>query len=179
MFSAEALSAVRPLRISLTAAFSEFGVTPAEARIFDVAGVRLHGERDQQTLDGDEAVAGLLGQLLRGGEDLGRGACEIELPGSAAADLRQRRERALDTCQRVRGRPPAAAIRLDAMPSGSSRRTLRMCSGVNCWCPSASAKVCADWMKPRTRSVYFSRFHGCVSPRARSPARSAGRTAQD
>ena len=33
-----------------------------------------------------------------------------------------------------------------------------MCSGENCWCPSRVASDCADWMKPRARSVYFSIF---------------------
>src|SRR5258707_10509945 len=34
----------------------------------------------------------------------------------------------------------------------------RSCSGENCWCPSRTASDCADWMKPRARSVYFSIF---------------------
>ena len=43
------------------------GVTPASARILRCRRVLLHGEREQQPLDGDVAIAGLLGELLGGG----------------------------------------------------------------------------------------------------------------
>ena len=55
----------------------------------------LHGQRLQQPLDGDEAVAGFLGQIFRGGEDLGERLRQIELP-VAAFDLRLRFECRLD-----------------------------------------------------------------------------------
>src|SRR5262249_3000459 len=52
--------------------------------------------------------------------------------------------------------PPAALIRRAARPSSSSISTFSRCSGVNCWLPSRRASDCADWMKPRARSVNFS-----------------------
>ena len=33
---------------------------------------------------------------------------------------------------------------------------------MNCWWLRESAMVCADWMKPRTRSEYFSIFISCL-----------------
>src|SRR6267143_474590 len=53
--------------------------------------------------------------------------------------------------------------------SGSSSSTLSRCSGANCWCPSRRARLCADWTKPRARSVYFSK--SMVSPSACPAAR--------
>ena len=52
----------------------------------DVGGLGrlLHGERGQQPLDRDEAVAGLLGDLLGGGEDLRERLRQIELAGAAS-----------------------------------------------------------------------------------------------
>ena len=67
-----------------------------------------------------------------------------------------------------RERPPALSIRPAARPSSSSRRTLRICSGVNCWWFSRIASDWALWMKPRARSVYFSRF--IIFPSGPGPA---------
>jgi hypothetical protein len=49
-----------------------------------------------------------------------------------------------------------------------------MCSGENCWWPSRTASDCADWIKPRARSVYFSIFIAYFpQPAAQPGARSA------
>ena len=40
---------------------------------------------------------------------------------------------------------------------------------MNCWCPSRSASDWADWMKPRARSVYFSRFISDLLDRRTGP----------
>ena len=84
----------------------------------DLAGlaVLLEREREQQPLDGDEAVAGLLGDLLGVVEQpRGRGR-QIDLAGAAAGHLRHLAERRLDrrqapaaNCRRSgrSGRPPA------------------------------------------------------------------------
>ena len=55
----------------------------------------FHRQRLQQALDGDEAVAGLAGQLLRGGEHFGERLRQVEL-AVAAFDARQRLECRLD-----------------------------------------------------------------------------------
>src|SRR4030088_169535 len=54
--------------------------------------------------------------------------------------------------------PPARSIRPPARPSLSSSSAFSRCSGENCWWPSRIASDCADWMKTRARSVYFSIF---------------------
>ena len=78
--------------------------------------VLLQREREQQPLDGDEAVAGLLGDLLGVVEQpRGRGR-QIDLAGAAARHLRHLAERRFDRAQGLRancrrsgrsGRPPA------------------------------------------------------------------------
>ena len=106
-FSAEAESAVRPLRNASMAALRFCGVTPARARIF--AGVALLVERDceQQPLDGDEAVAGLLGDLLR--------LVENRAPAPGPDRPARRRRPTPSAAWRARPRPPAA-------PRGNCRR---------------------------------------------------------
>ena len=56
----------------------------------------LERERKQQPLDGHETVAGLLARLLGGIEDPRQGGIEINLPGTAAGDLRAFGEHCLD-----------------------------------------------------------------------------------
>ncbi len=58
-------------------------------------GAARHGQRQQQIFGGDEAVAGLLGDLLGIVEQLGRVGRQIDL-ARLALDLRQLGERALD-----------------------------------------------------------------------------------
>ena len=105
------------------------------------AGVLLHGEREQQPLDGDERVAGLLGDLLGRVENLGRRRRKVKL-ARAAAKLSAARQAPARSPQAPRAAlPPARSISPAASPSVSSRSTFRMCSGVNCWWPAASAPV--------------------------------------
>ena len=101
----------------------------------DLAGlaVLLQRQRQQQPLDGDEAVAGLLAGLLGGVEHARQRRVEIDLAGAAAGDLRPLGERRLDRLQApARELPPERSIRPAASPSGSSSRTLSRCSGANC-----------------------------------------------
>ena len=93
-------------------------------------GVLLDRERQQQPLDGDEGVAGLLGGLLGGGRTRApaRGV-EMRLAGAAARDLRQLvRARPRSRASASRGSPPARSISpaqalpgRRAAPSGGAR----------------------------------------------------------
>ena len=69
----------------------------------DLAGVAVlfKRNREQQPLDGDVAVAGLLGDLLGVVEQPRGGLRQIDLAGPAARDLRQLAERFLDAAQRL------------------------------------------------------------------------------
>ncbi len=81
----------------------------------------------------------------------------------------------------MRELPPAALIRPAASPSSSSSRTFRRCSGVKRWCPSRRASDWADWMKPRDRSVYFSKSMMRLflsSARLQGPVRAPGKRRQ-
>ena len=64
---------------------------------------------EQQPLDGDEAVAGLLGGLFRGVERARQFRRQIDLPGAAARNLRQLVERVLGRFQ-DRARIAAGAV---------------------------------------------------------------------
>ena len=77
----------------------------------DLAGlaVLLERQRQQQPLDGDEAVAGLLGDLLRLVEHARERGIEIDLSGPAARHLRALGERRLDGGKRL-ARAPAGAV---------------------------------------------------------------------
>ena len=87
----------------------------------------LHRHRQQQTLDGDERVAGLLGDSLGGLEHARGGGVEIELAGARALDFRQLGERQLDRGERV-ARIAAGAVdqagrqALPRRPAGLSAR---------------------------------------------------------
>ena len=71
----------------------------------DLAGfaVLLQRERQQQPLDGDETVAGLLAGLLGGGEDARGAGREVDLAGAAARHFRDFAERGLDRLQSLAG----------------------------------------------------------------------------
>ena len=90
-----------PCASASIAALRVCGVTPALAE--DLAGlaVLLHREREQQPLDGDEAVAGLLAGLLGGVEHPRQRRIEIDLAGAAAGNLGPLGERRLDGGQRL------------------------------------------------------------------------------
>ena len=76
---------------------------------FSGLAVLLEREREQQPLDRDEAVAGLLGDLLGLVEDPRHGGCEIDLSGAAARHLGQLGERRLDGRERL-ARTAAGAV---------------------------------------------------------------------
>ena len=160
---------MRPLRTSLIDLVQRLRRDAGLGEDVGGLGRLLHGQRLQQPLDGDEAVAGLLGQFLGGREHLGQRLRQIEL-AVAAFDARQRLERRLDAELDVarRGRRRARSATRPS-PSSSSTSTFSRCSGVNCWWLRESAMVCADWMKPRTRSEYFSMFID-LSPFRHRPA---------
>ena len=69
----------------------------------------LHRERQQKPLDGDEQVAGLLGDLLGIVEQARRRRRHVELAGSRPFDLGQFRKRRFDLGQRL-ARVPAGPV---------------------------------------------------------------------
>ncbi len=90
-----------------------------------------HRQRQEQPLDRDIAVAGLLGDLFRLVEDARQLGAEIDLPGAAALDLGLLgRARRRPPPARPAGSPPAARIRLAQSPSLSSSSTFKRCSGM-------------------------------------------------
>ena len=178
-FSAEALSAVRPLRRSSMAPFSVCGVTPALARmraaLVSFSSARASSSRSTVTKLSPAFWAIFSAPSKTRAVAGARYTCPAPDPptfGSLA--------RASSVCfSASRARPPALSMSPDASPSPSSSSTLRMCSGVNCWLPSRRAIACADCTKPRARSVNFSKFilclHGDRVPKRRGSAReSAG-----
>ena len=88
-----------------------------------------HGQRQQHALDRDEAVAGLLCDLLGLVEQacgLGR---QVQLAGTAALDLRQLGQRRLGRVERALRIAARGLDQLAASPSASSSSTLSTCSG--------------------------------------------------
>ena len=108
-FSADAESAVRPLRRSSMAPFSACGLTPGIGEDLSGLGRLVHRQREQQPLDRDEGIAGLLRDLLGRIEEPRRRRREIELPGARALHARQFLQRDLGLDQRL-ARPSARAI---------------------------------------------------------------------
>ncbi len=64
-------------------------------------GPLLHRQRQQQPLDGDEGIAGLLGDLFRVVENARRGRGQIELPRAGTLHLGEFRQRQFDQPQRL------------------------------------------------------------------------------
>ena len=71
------------------------------ARIFPASLPFSSAKREQQPLDGDEAVAGLLARFLGGIEDARQRRIEINLSGATAGNLRALVERRLDSGKRL------------------------------------------------------------------------------
>ena len=122
-------------------------------------GVLLDREREQQPLDRDEAVAGLLGGLLGGVEDA-RELRRRDRPGrrrrrrpSAAWRAPPRRR-----CSAWRELPPARSIRPGRQALGVVEQHLEQMLGRELLMALAQGQDCADCTKPRARSVYFSMF---------------------
>ena len=146
------------------------GVTPARGE--DLAGVAvlLQRERQQQPLDGDEAVAGLLGDLL--------GVVEHAAP-SPAPDRPGRRRRPTPSAScRARPRPlvsawrelpPERSIRPAARPSGSSSSTLSSARARTAGGPRAAPAI-ARIERNRGRGRCISRYSCVRSPRAQCAA---------
>ena len=82
-----------------------------------VAGA-LHGQRQQQPLDRDELVAGLVGDLLGGVEDARQLGRQIDLAGAAAGNLRALGQHPLDgrAAHRPGGRRRAGSARRPCLP---------------------------------------------------------------
>ena len=128
-----AMSAVRPLRSASMAALRFCGVTPALARIlpaslsFSIASASSSRSTVTKLSPAFSAIFSALSNTPRGRRR------EIDLAGAAARHLRHLAERRLDAAQApARELPPERSIRPAARPSGSSSRTFRRCSGVNC-----------------------------------------------
>ena len=94
---------MRPLRTSLIAALSDWAVMPACFRASADGGAAGHGQGKQQPLDRDEAVAGLVRQLLRLLEQARRFGRHVELAGPGAFDLRNFAERRFGGAEGARG----------------------------------------------------------------------------
>ena len=127
-------------------------------------------QRKQQALDGHERIAGLLGDLLGVVEKPSRRRREIKLTCPAALDFGQLGQRQFDLLLRVARTSAARSIRPADRPSGSSSRTFRMCSGMNCWClpgPPATARI--EQSPARARCI--SRYSFVPPARGRAPKR--------
>ena len=120
--------------------------------------VLLDCEREQQPLDGDKGVSGLLAGFFGGVEHPRERRLQIELPCPPPSTLGRLASAASTARNASRELPPERSISPLAKPSGSSSSTFSRWSGANCWWPSRRAKDCADCTKPRARSVYFSMF---------------------
>ena len=117
-------------------------------------GVLLDRERQQQALDGDELVAGLVGGLLGGVEEAQQLARRLRLRGRAR-DLGLLGER---TARPPRARPARTAAGAVDQPGGQALRVVeqrlsgdaraRTAGG-----PRACARFCAACTKPCARSV--------------------------
>ena len=100
---------MRPLRSALIAAFRLCGAHAGLGEDFSRLAVLLQCEGEQQPLDGDETVAGLLAGFLGGVEDARQSRIEIDLARAAAADFRPLGERGFHRLQRL-ARLSAGAI---------------------------------------------------------------------
>ena len=94
-------------------------------------GALLERQREQQTLDGDVGVAGLLRDLLGVVEEPRRGGRHIELAGARPCTFGS-----FASAASVLAAPRASAAGAVDKPGGEPflvvEQTLRRCSGVNC-----------------------------------------------
>ena len=130
---------MRPLRMSLIAWFSAGRRDAGVGEDLRGRRVLLHGEREQQPLDRDEGIAGLLGDLLGGGEDLRERLREIELAG-AAGNFRQLRRAPLPSASSASFGAAAGALDQPGRHAFAVvEQHLQEMLGRNCWCPWPSA----------------------------------------
>ena len=160
---------MRPLRMSLMAAFSVVGRDAGVLQDLAPPRVAFSARGQQQPLDGDELVAGLVGDLLGLVEYAGELRREID----AGRRRRPRpwaawRAHARPRSGRRLALPPAAGSGRRPCPPGRRAALSRGARAPNCWWPSRMARPCADWTKPLARSVYFSGF---IYPSWRAPFR--------
>ena len=99
------------------------------ARIFPASLLLSEREREQQPLDGDEAVAGLLARLLGGVEHPRQRRIEIDLAGAAAGDLRALGERRLDGGQSLAGIAAGTVDQTGGEPFGVVEQNLEQVLG--------------------------------------------------
>ena len=92
---------MRPLRSALIAAFRLLRRHAGLGENFPRLAIFLQCEGEQQPLDGDETVAGLLAGFLGGVEDARQSRIEIDLARAAAADFRPPGERGVHRLQRL------------------------------------------------------------------------------
>ena len=153
-----AMSAVRPLRRSSMAALSACGVTPALGEDLRGLGVLLQRERQQQALDGDVGVAGLLRDLLGVVEEPRRRGREIKLSGARARDFRQLGQRRLASAPAPRAscRPPRS-IRPRGKPLPIVEQNLEQMLGRELLVALARAPATARSARSRARVRCISR----------------------
>ena len=152
--SALAVSAVRPLRISLIAAFSACAFTPpAFSASFAPDFTTASAVRMRSTVTKLSPAFEL--SFSASASTLAVPVSITSSPPSTRGTLASAASSALRTCP---GSPPARAIRFDASPCSSSISAFNRCSGSTRWWFSRSAIVCAACTNPRARSVNFSKF---------------------
>ena len=91
--------------------------------------VLLQRQRQQQTLDSDEAVAGLLARFLGGLEHPRQRRIEIDLPGTAARHFRALGERGLDGRQCLPRIAPRSVDQTGGEPFGVVEQNLEQMFG--------------------------------------------------
>ena len=143
-----------------------------DARLLEgAAGIarRLHGQRQQQALDRDELVAGLVGDLLGGVEDARQLGREIDLAGAAARNLGPLGQRPLDGRERI-GRPPAGALDQPGRHALPGRRAGLSGDGR---CRTAGGPRAGPGSAPPARSPWRGRYtsrNSSIPPRHGQPA---------
>ena len=143
---------MRPWRMALIASFSADAVTPARARIFPASvsfSIASASSRRSTVTNLSLALSAAFSAVSKS-RSSSRVACGWEAAPETLGCRAMTASTSRRTCADL---PPARSISPAAMPSGSSNSAFRICSGVNCGCPSRIAMVCAACRKPCARSV--------------------------
>ncbi len=151
-------------------------VDAALGQDFSGLGILVQRQRQQQPLDGDEAVAGLLGRLL-GGIEQARGLRrQIDLPGARAGHLRQLAKRLLG---RLQDRARIAARTVDQTarePLRVVEQNFKDMQGVKLLMALAGRQRLRRLDEAaRTLGVLFD-IHNCPFPRPANPPRKHGKS---
>ena len=168
------MSAVRPLRISLIAGVQRLRGDAGLGEDLRRLGVLLDGQREQQPLDGDEASPAFLAIFSAVSKTLAVGCGEVELAGAAADTLGSAASACSVAASASRGVAAGAVDQTGGQPLGVVEQHLEEMLGGELLVALRQRQVCADWMKPRARSVYFSKFMSALLTRAAAPYGAGG-----